>query len=158
MSKPAEPDNFDLVVQAQLAAAEARRQRAHARRTAARATSLASDAERDAATTILNVAFAHGRLSSDVLSQRTALALSARSHGDLDQALQGLTSRPASQKSPARFIAAGVMTLFSAPFWMFGLIFLLAGSDAGDRIFGIVMLTLFSPGLLLVWRWAWPSR
>ncbi|QBX54916.1 DUF1707 domain-containing protein [Nocardioides seonyuensis] len=159
MSQPAdEPDTFDSVVQAHLAAAEARRQAAHARRRAARASSLASDAERDAVTSVLNDAFAQGRLTSAELSQRTTQTLAARTHGDLDEALEGLVLPPAAAKSPVRFIVAGVMLLFMAPFLLVGLLALLAGSDGGDRVFGVVFLGVLVPPLLIVWRWAWPSR
>ena len=35
---------------------------------------------------------------------------------------------------------------------------LLFGSDGGDRVFGIVVLTLFLPGLIALYRWAHPRR
>lgn len=159
MSQPADgPDNLDRVIQAQRAAAEARRQDANARRTAARAVTLASDAEREAAVTLLEDAFADGRLTSAELEERTTLALAARTHGDLDEAVQGLALPEPPEKSPARFIAAGLMTLFTAPFVLVGLLFALAADQTDELVFGLVLLVLFLPGLLLVWRWAWPSR
>ena len=51
-----------------------------------------------------------------------------------------------------------VVGLFTAPFVLFGTLFVLFGDDFGDRVAGIVMLVLFLPGLVALYRWAHPRR
>jgi hypothetical protein len=120
---------------------------------------LASDAERDAATRILADAFASGRLTSDELEQRTSRVLAARTHGELDDLLVGLGGyRPVMRRHPVRRVLFGIVAFVTSPFILVGLLALLAGSDGGDRIFGLVLLTVLLPGLFGLFRWAWPRR
>ena len=46
--------------------------------------------------------------------------------------------------------------LFTSPFVFIGTMALLFGSDLGDKVFGIAMLTIFLPGLIALYRWAHP--
>lgn len=120
---------------------------------------LASDADRDAVVRTLSDAFAAGRLSSDELADRAGRALAARTHGELDDLLAGLGGYGASLPTrPWRKAAFGVVAFFMSPFVLFGTLFVLSGSDWGDRVFGLVLLTILVPGLLALWRWAWPKR
>ena len=134
---------------------------ADARRTAAEETArdglLASDADRDAAVQLLSDAFAQGRLSSSELEQRTAGALSARTYGELDDVLQGLGGlpRPVSNH-PVRTAVFWVLALLCSPFVLLGALLLAFGSDAGDRVGGIVFLVVLLPGLFKLRRWAAP--
>ena len=154
-----EPGELERLVQGGLFETRQRRAAEQARDDAARAAALASNAERDATVVTLSEAYAHGRINAEELSDRTSRALAARTHGDLEQVLAGLrTTVPHSGKSPARFIAAGAMTLLASPFLLIGLVALLAGDSLGEWIFGLVFLGVSLPGVLLVWRWAWPSR
>ena len=41
---------------------------------------------------------------------------------------------------------------------LLGSLFVLFGSDAGDRVAGLVLLALTAPPLLGLWRWARPRR
>jgi hypothetical protein len=45
----------------------------------------------------------------------------------------------------------------TSPFLLMGFGLLLAGSDNGGRVFGLVLLVLFAPGLFALNRWAWPK-
>lgn len=154
-----EPGDLERIVQDEILDARQRRAAEQAREDAARAAALASNAERDAAVVTLSDAYAHGRITAEELSERTTQALAARTHGDLDRVLAGLrTAARGSGKSPVRFLAAGAMTLLASPFLLIGLLALLAGDGPGEWIFGLVFLGVSVPGVLLVWRWAWPSR
>lgn len=124
---------------------------------------LASDAERDQVCTLLNGAFGEGRLTSVELEERTSRALAARTRGELEDVLAGLeglgsrtpwAARPQPRLLPR--LVFWVVGLLTAPFVLVGAGLLLFGSDGGDRVFGIVMLTLFLPGLIALYRWAHP--
>ena len=52
---------------------------------------LASDTERDQVCRRLASAFSEGRITSAELDERTSQALTARTHGDLDAVMRGLT-------------------------------------------------------------------
>ena len=124
---------------------------------------LASDAERDQACVLLNRAFSEGRLTSAELEDRTARALGARTHGDLEDVLAGLEGfesptswGPRPQRGLLPRLVFWVVGLLTAPFVLLGSGLLLFGSDGGARVFGIVLLTLFLPGLIALYRWAHP--
>ena len=120
---------------------------------------LASDADRDLVVRQLADAFAEGRLSSTELEQRTGSALAARSYGELDDVLQGLGGLQRQVKShPVRRAVFGVVAFLSSPFVMVGGLFLAFGNDVDDHVFGLVLLVLLLPGLVALWRWAWPRR
>lgn len=152
----------DAVASAQVhrvAAEQARGAREEAERDAV----LASDADRERASQLLAEAFGLGRLTSQELDARTTRALTARTHGELDDVLAGLggfgTPRERGRHaSPIRRAVFWVCAFFTSPFVFFGTMLLLFGSDGGDRIAGIVMLVLFLPGLLALHRWAWPRH
>ncbi len=131
----------------------------HAAAAASRDELLASDAERDSAVRLLSEAFSQGRLSSTELEQRTDGALSARTHGELDAVLQGLggLQRPVRSR-PVQRAVFWVMVVLSSPFVLVGAMLLAFGSDVGDRVAGVVFLTLLLPGLFALRRWAAPSR
>jgi hypothetical protein len=120
---------------------------------------LSSDAERDSVVQRLAAAFSEGRISSTELDERTGRALAARTRGDLDDVLAGLggLERPVAAH-PVRKAVFGVVAFFCSPFVLFGALFLAFGQDAGDHVFGLVLLVLLLPGLLALWRWAWPRR
>ena len=51
-----------------------------------------------------------------------------------------------------------VVAFFTSPFVFIGSMLLLFGSDGGDRVYVIVMLVLFLPGLVALHRWAHPRH
>ncbi len=124
---------------------------------------LVSDAERERVREVLNGAFSDGRLTSGELDERTTRTLAARTHGDLEDVLAGLAqpgsplmwaTRPDRGLLPrAVFWVVGLLT---SPFVFIGMIALLFGSGVGEKVFGIVMLTIFLPGLIALYRWAHP--
>jgi hypothetical protein len=126
---------------------------------AAREAVLASDAERERVCELLNGAFGEGRLTSAELDERTA-----RTHGDLEDVLAGLAAPAASvpwastrvERGIGARLAFWVVGFFTSPFIFFGTIFLLFGDDLGEKMVGIVMLVLFLPGLVALYRWAHP--
>lgn len=132
---------------------------------AAREATLASDAERERVCELINKAFSQGRLTPADLDERTTRALAARTHGDLEDVLVGLTpsgtaalwaQRPERGLLPRLvFWIVGIMT---SPFVFLGSMLLLFGSDGGDRVFGIVLLVIFLPGLIALYRWAHPRH
>ena len=135
----------------------------HAARTAAEDAELdgllSSDEERDSVAQRLAEAFSQGRITSTELDERTGRAIAARTRGDLDDVLAGLggLERPVATH-PVRKTTFGVVAFFCSPFVLFGALFLAFGQDGGDHVFGLVLLILLLPGLLALWRWAWPRR
>ena len=134
--------------------------RAHAeQRQAAR---LVSDAERERACDLLNAAFSDGRLTPSEHEERTSRALAARTQRDLEGVLAGLTDADTMEWSRRRDggvlprIAFWVVGLFTSPFVFVGAMFALFGSDLGDHVFGLVLLVVFLPGLVALYRWAHP--
>ena len=124
---------------------------------AARDGVLASDADRDAATRLLAEAFAVGRLSAAELEQRTTHALAARTHGELDDLLAGLGGyRAARRRHPVRKAVFGVVAFVSSPFVLIASLLTLFGTDTDDHVGGLVLLVILLPGLVALWRWAWP--
>ena len=129
---------------------------------------LASDAEREGVCELLNGAYSEGRLTSIELEERTSRALGARTHGELEDVLAGLAGpgspllgnpgvrNPRAPRGLAARVMFWVVGFFTSPFIFVGTMFLLFGSDTGDRVFGIVMLVLFLPGLIALYRWAHP--
>ena len=135
------------------------------RAAAARQATLASDSQREKVCELLNTAFGDGRLTSAELDERTSRALAARTHGDLEDVLAGLVGPGSSvlwnervDRSLGARIVFWVVGFFTSPFIFFGTIFLLFGDDFGEKIAGIVMLVLFLPGLIALYRWAHPRR
>ena len=124
----------------------------------ARVELLAADADRDAAVHVLADALAEGRINATEFDERTNRALVARTYGDLDVVLQGLRGLPrkSPRSHPARKVVFWVVAVLSPPFLFLGSMALLFGSDAGDRVFGIVIMVLLLPGLLALRRWTWP--
>ena len=132
---------------------------------AEREATLASDAERERVCELLSQAFGQGRLTSADLDERTSRALAARTHGDLEDVLAGLTapgSRNVWNPRPERGLFARllfwVVGLFTSPFVLTGTLLVLFGSGSGERILGIVMLVIFLPGLIALYRWAHPGH
>ena len=124
---------------------------------------LASDSDRERVCELLSSAFGEGRLTSAELDERTSRALSARTHGDLEGVLDGL-AEPGSLAMWTGRARGGIVRrllfwfvgLFTAPFVFLGSMIVLFGDDAGDRIVGIVLLVVFLPGLIALYRWAHP--
>ncbi len=124
---------------------------------------LVSDAERERVCELLNGAFSDGRLTSGELDERTTRTLAARTHGDLEDVLAGLAQPGSSLMWAARpdrgllpRVVFWVVGLLTSPFLLIGTMALLFGSGAGEKVFGIVMLTVFLPGLIALYRWAHP--
>jgi hypothetical protein len=93
----------------------ASRDRAEIAREAAREATLASDAERERVCELLNKAFSQGRLTPADLDERTSRALAARTHGDLDDVLEGLTTAGSSAPwtpRPERGLLPGLVALY----------------------------------------------
>jgi hypothetical protein len=108
-------------------------------------------------------AFGEGRLTSIELDERTTRALASRTHGELEDVLDGLggpgaqalwATRP--ERGIVPRIVFWVVGLFISPFVFFGTMLLIFGDDMGDRVAGIVMLVIFLPGLIALYRWAHP--
>ena len=137
---------------------------------------LASDADRDQVCRRLSAAFSEGRITASELDQRTSQALAARTYGDLEGVMAGLEPPAATSyhpvmpagvpgTAPARAshqrgvlprLVFWVVGLFTAPFILGGGAMLLFGDGPSEWIFGIVVLTLFLPGLIALYRWAHP--
>jgi hypothetical protein len=114
---------------------------------------------------LLSGAFGEGRLTTTELDERTSRALAARTHGDLEDVLAGLTGpgsavpwTPQVQRGLAARAVFWVVGFVTFPFVFIGTMLLLFGSDLGDHVFGIVMLVLFLPGLIALYRWAHPRH
>jgi hypothetical protein len=129
---------------------------------------LVSDAERDQVCRRLAAAFSEGRITSPELDERTSRALAARTYGDLEDVMVGLEPPAATAYHPV-VPAAGlparsvlprlvfwVVGLFTAPFILGGGAMVLFGDELSTTIFGLVLLTLFLPGLIALYRWAHP--
>lgn len=155
--QPDESARLEEFVQRQVDDAVRRRRAQEAADTALRAATLAADTDRDLAAGVLSQAFADGRLTSEEHADRTTRAFTARTLGELDQVLTGLQV-PVAPAAPRRLRKAlfWIVTVVTSPFLLVGAGFTLAGSDVGDHVFGIVLLTLFAPGLYALFRWAWP--
>ena len=129
---------------------------------------LVSDAERDQVCRRLSTAFSEGRITSPELDERTSRALAARTYGDLEDVMAGLeppataSYRPvvlghdAVQRSVLPRLVFWVVGLFTSPFILGGGAMVLFGDELSTSIFGLVMLTLFLPGLIALYRWAHP--
>lgn len=129
---------------------------------------LVSDAERDQVCRRLSTAFSEGRITSPELDERTSRALAARTYGDLEDVMVGLeppattSYRPvvlghdAVQRSVLPRLVFWVVGLFTSPFILGGGAMVLFGDELSTSIFGLVMLTLFLPGLIALYRWAHP--
>lgn len=121
-----------------------------------RAGLLASNVDRDTAVQLLSDAFAQGRLSSDELEQRTDQALTARTYGDLDAALEGLGGLPSPPRAhPVRRAVFWVAAVLTTPWLLFGSLLLALGADLEDRVGGVIVLAFLLPGLVALGRWAW---
>ena len=128
---------------------------------------LASDTERDQVCRRLASAFSEGRITSAELDERTSQALAARTHGDLDTVLRGLTvpAVPAPPVLPASLgyappaaqaprsgvnprMVFWVVCFFMAPSLLTGLV------SQGPT--GMVPLVVLGPILYLVYRRLYP--
>ena len=119
---------------------------------------LAADADRDAAVHVLADALSAGRLTSAEFDDRTSRALTARTYGELDDALRGLGGLPRARarSHPMRKAVFWVVGVICSPFVLLGSM-LTAFGDTGDEIgIGIVLLVLTLRGLFALWRCAWP--
>ena len=129
---------------------------------------LVSDAERDQVCRRLSAAFSEGRITSPELDERTSRALAARTYGDLEAVMVGLEPPAATAYHPALQgqgplprgllprLVFWVVGLFTAPFILGGGAMVLFGDGPGTWIGGLIMLTLFLPGLIALYRWAHP--
>lgn len=157
--QPTETARLDGFVQRQVQDALARRRAQEEADAALHARVLASDLDRERTASVLNEAFAQGRLTGEEHAERTTRTFLARTHGDLDAVLAGLEVPEAPAPAYlARKVLFWVVTVVTSPFLMIGAGLVLAGADAGDRLFGLVLLVLFSPGLYALQRRAWPAR
>ena len=156
--QPEESARLDAFVQRQVADAVRRKRARDDADAQLRASTLASDTDRDLTASALNEAYAQGRLTPEEHAERTTLAFTARTHGDLDEVLVGLQAPVAPEEThAARKVLFWMVTVITSPFLLMGLGLLVVGQDFGDRVFGIVFLVLFAPGLFALNRWAWPK-
>jgi hypothetical protein len=132
---------------------------------AARGATLASDAERERVCEVLNRAFSQGRLTPADLDERTSRALTARTHGDLEDVLAGLTPSGTStiwaQRPERGFLprlAFWVVGILTSPFVLGGSMMVLFGDGFGLKVFGLVLLVIFLPGLIALYRWGHPRH
>jgi hypothetical protein len=129
---------------------------------------LVSDAERDQVCRRLSAAFSEGRITSPELDERTSRALAARTYGDLEHVMVGLeppatpsyrpvtAGQPLAQRSVLPRVLFWLVGLVSAPFILVGGGLVLFADGPGTLLFGLVMLTLFLPGLVALYRWGHP--
>ena len=129
---------------------------------------LVSDAERDQVCRRLSTAFSEGRITSPELDERTSRALAARTYGDLEDVMAGLeppattsyrpvmSGYPLPQRSVLPRLVFWLVGLVSAPFILVGGAMVLFADEPSTLIFGLVMLTLFVPGLVALYRWGHP--
>lgn len=125
---------------------------------------LVSDAERDQVCRRLSAAFSEGRITSPELDERTSRALAARTYGDLEDVMVGLEppattsyrpvlpGRPLPQRSVLPRLVFWLVGLLTAPFILVGSLLVLSG----ESVFGLVLVLLFLPGLVALYRWAHP--
>lgn len=127
---------------------------------------LASDTERDQVCRRLASAFSEGRITSAELDERTSQALTARTHGDLDAVMRGLTvpTVPAPPVPPAPLgyappaaqaprsvnprMVFWIVCFFMAPSLLTGLF--------AQGASGLVPLVVLGPILYLVHRRLYP--
>jgi hypothetical protein len=57
----------------------------------------------------------------------------------------------------ARKLLFWIVSVFTSPFLLAGSGLLFFGTDLDDRVWGIILLVLFAPGLFALHRWAWPK-
>ena len=157
--QPEETAPLDEFVQRHVAEAARRRREREDAEATLRAGTLASDTDRDITAQVLNQAFAEGRLTPDEHADRTTRAFTARTHGDLDQVLVGIQvpTAPAPTHG-ARKLLFWAVTVMTSPFLMMGVGLTLSGDGIFGRVFGIILLGLFAPGLYALYRRAWPSE
>jgi Domain of unknown function (DUF1707) len=128
---------------------------------------LVSDAERDQVCQRLSGAFSEGRITSPELDERTSRALSARTYADLEDVMAGLEPPTTTSYGPPTPTASAptrafarvlfwVVGLFTSPFILGGGAMVLFGDEPSTSIFGLVMLLLFLPGLIALYRWGHP--
>ena len=125
---------------------------------------LVSDAERDQVCRRLSAAFSEGRITSPELDERTSRALAARTYGDLEDVMVGLEppaaasyrpvvpGHPLPQRSVLPRLVFWLVGLLTAPFILVGSVLVLSG----ESIFGLVLVLLFLPGLIALYRWSHP--
>ncbi len=141
--QPEETAPLDAFVQRHVAEAERRRREREDAEAALRASTLASDIDRDVTANVLNDAYAQGRLRPEEHAERTTRAFTARTLGDLDLVLTGLQHPSSSAPAPlhgARKALFWVVTVITSPFLMMGLGLFLAGDSIGTHVFGLVLL------------------
>lgn len=127
---------------------------------------LASDADRDQVCRWLASAFSEGRITSDELDERTSQALTARTHGDLDAVMRGLSvpmvpspprplaplgHSPHAARSPSGVnprVVFWVVCFFMAPSLLTGLV----AQGAG----GLLPVVVLGPIIYLVHRRLYP--
>jgi hypothetical protein len=126
---------------------------------------LVSDAERDQVCRRLSAAFSEGRITSPELDERTSRALAARTYGDLEDVMVGLEppvatsyrpvvpGHPLPQRSVLPRLVFWLVGLLTAPFIFVGGALVLSGESI---FFGLVLLMLFLPGLIALYRWSHP--
>ena len=155
--QPEERAPLDAFVQRQVADAVRRRSDRRAAHSAVRASALASDLDRDTTAEVLNQAFADGRLTPEEHADRTTRAFTARTHGELQQVLTGLhLPPPPMQYSRVRSALFWLVAIPTLPLVLLGVLMLFFGDDLGTRVFGIVFIVLFAPGIFALHRWAHP--
>jgi uncharacterized membrane protein len=151
--QPEEGARLDEFVQRQVADAVRRRRAQQDRESSLRASSLASDLDRDRTASILNEAFAQGRLTPEEHADRTTRTFTARTLGDLDQVLTGLqTPVAAAPTHVVNKLVFWVVAFFMSPFLLMGFGLTMGGDGFGSRIFGIVLLGVLVPVLYALRR------
>jgi DUF1707 SHOCT-like domain len=134
---------------------------------------LASDPERERATTMLREHYVGGRLTLEELSDRTAMVLAARSRSELRSAFAGLPVLPDARElaergrsllqAAARGIAivlfTGAYLLFSFALLLVLVLTLLLDGASGTTLVGFLVVWLVPTYLLFrVWHPRTPGR
>lgn len=151
------PDDvgLDHLVQRRVDDAVRRRLAQHAADAASAAGTLASDNDREEVSDVLNEAFALGRLTSEEHAERTTRALTARTHGELEETLAGLhLPVPQVHLRKLRSAVFWAAALFATPFLLVGLALLAGGDDLEEVAVGAVFLAASGSGLFRLRRWA----
>lgn len=156
---PEQSAGLDEFVQRQVADAVRRRRAQQDRETSLRASALASDLDRDRTASVLNDAFAQGRLTPEEHADRTTRTFTARTLGDLDQVLVGLHApTPPPSTHVVHKMVFWVVAFFMSPFLLTGFGLMVGGDGLGSHLFGIVILGVLVPVLYTLRRRTWPKH
>ena len=116
-----------------------------------------SFADRDACAAALSNHYAEGRIDGQELERRLTMLFQAVTRGDLRPVFEGLVLPRLPTEVQPQLVASRAVVVFSIvlgitlPFAALGTIFLVWGSDDGDRKGGLVVLGIVAIVLAVTW-------